>query len=313
MSEPKKHHILSQFYLGHFSKNGRLQIYDRSKNEFRESSPHNTAYQKHFYSIERESGVKDTSIEKWLSSIEGAAQKVIIALSNRETLCLEQEASLALFMALMLTRTPEFDRSVRAITEPILKQVLTEVATLESAEKFLKMEETKSGIASDTTAEELYNAFKQDRFSISLNRNMPLQHMISVSGKVADILLGMDWMIIHVPRGSSFVTCDDPFVIIPPVQLSSTIYGVGVATPGAVKLLTLTQNLALLVLDRGSHRFHKCVSASVIEYLNLQVAAQTDRLLIGSDKSLLQSLVVETRLHECQKVPRVHQGDQFEI
>lgn len=309
MSEPKKHHILSQFYLGHFSKNGRLQIYDRSKNEFREGTPNGTAYRKHFYSIERANGVKDTGIEKWLSSIEGEAQKVIHALSNREMLCHGQEVSLALFMALMLTRTPEFDRLVRAITEPILKRLLTEVATLGSAEKFLKMEETKSGIVSDTTAEKLYNVFKGSGFEVSLNRNMPLQHMIAVAGKVANILLAMNWMIIHAPSGHSFVTCDDPFVIIPPESLSSTVYGIGVATPGAVKLLTLTQNIALLVLDRGTRRGHKCVSQAVVQDLNLRVTIQTDRLLIGSDKTLLQSLVSETRLHELQKVPQVHRPD----
>lgn len=309
MSEPKKHHILSQFYLDHFAQNGRLQIYDRTKNEFRESTPHGTAFQKHFYSIVRENGVKDTSIEKWLSSIEGKAQKAIIALSNREILSPEQEAFLALFMALMLTRTTEFDRSVKALAEPILKRVLTEVATLESAEKFLKMEEAKSGLASDITAEKMYNVVKQNGFSVSLNRNMPLQHMISVSEKIANILLGMNWMTIHAPSGHSFVTCDDPFVIIPPEPLRSTVYGVGVATPGAVKLLTLTQNVALLVLDPGTHRVHKSALPSVVEYLNLQVAIQTDRLLIGRDKSLLQNVVTETRLHEVRKAPRVHQGD----
>ncbi len=79
----------------------------------------------------------------------------------------------------------------------------------------------------------------------------------------------------------------------------------GLATPGTFKLLALTQNLALVISGLGRKRTHKDASQSHIRYLNLETTLQTDRLLIGRDKELLQSLVTETCLEQLQKAPRV--------
>ncbi len=182
MSDPKKHHILPRFYLEHFSKNGRLQIYDRQKREFREGTPPGTAYQKHFYSVERANGTKDPAIEKWLANVEGKAQEAIKMLEKRGLLSQENEAFLALFAGLMWTRTMEFDRSVKSITEPLLKNLLREVATLESAKAFLSAKEgIQDAAVLETEATKLCSVISNGGFEIKMNRNMPLPENLQTS------------------------------------------------------------------------------------------------------------------------------------
>lgn len=305
MSDPKKHHILPQFYLEFFSRNGRLQIYDRNKQEFREGTPLGTAFQKHFYSVERKDGTKDASIEKWLSNIEGRAKAAILTLKQRKPLSHEGEAYLALFAGLMWTRTVEFDRSVKLIAEPLLKKALRDVVTFENAKTFFSdREESLNPALLETKASEVFRILSSDTFKIELNRNMPLQQMVNVAGETADILLGMNWIYMHPPSRGSFVTCDNPFILIPPDDYRDGTTRLGLATPGVFVLLPLAQDLALVAAASGGAREHRETNQPHVRYMNLETTLQSDRLLIGRDKALLESLVKQACLEHVQKHSR---------
>ena len=65
MSIPRAHHYLPQFYLRGFSREDRLWVYDRYKNEYRNQTPKNIAVERDYYTVTDENGGKKTDIEKF--------------------------------------------------------------------------------------------------------------------------------------------------------------------------------------------------------------------------------------------------------
>lgn len=301
MDKSKKHHYLSQFYLEHFSKSGRLFIYDRIKNEYREGTPLGTAYQKHFYTVEKESGVKDTSIEEWLSGIEGKAQRSIVKIVARKELSDEDEEFLAHFAALMVTRTPSFDKGARKFMQPLVKSAVQQAATLENMRLLVEETISKAGTPTTTTAENLLDVVTGGNFEVSLNRNMPLKYMVDLAADCAAALRTMNWLFVHASEDSVFVTCDDPFSIIPN-DGSVPKRGVGIATHGVIKFLPLTRSVGMLILNQGAARQHVWATSNEVEKFNVQTAMRTDRLVISSNRAVLEALVSKTSLYSSHKV-----------
>ena len=71
LTGPKRQHFLPRFYLEGFTKDGKVAVFDRDKNEVRTQQPVNTGVIGHFYTMEDAGGHQRFELEQMLSEFEG--------------------------------------------------------------------------------------------------------------------------------------------------------------------------------------------------------------------------------------------------
>jgi hypothetical protein len=266
LSSPKRHHYLPQCYLDNFCRDGGLFLYDRKLDEFRSQTPINTAVSRYYYAYEDAAGEKNVEVEKALAEIEGIAIKLIQKLDNNELIGEYEKGQLSMFVALMMNRVPDFENTVNSIMD--------KAASLLGKDRDEKLQ-------------------PHDRLAM----------MLSVSERIAHHFLGMDWVILHSPAKSSFITSDSPVAI--KATKPGDGLGTGITTPGAEKIFPLTQSSCLLMLEPGELMHHAKVAQRTVRRVNLQVAANCDRYVIARDKRLVENLVSSCNLAGTERYGRV--------
>ena len=308
MNEPKRHHYLPQMYLRGFANGERVWVYDREKSEYREQGVVNTAVQRDYYAVTDASGAKNRDLEGILAGIEGKAAEAIRLADQRAALSEEQRAALAVFVALLKVRTPNFEKSFADAQDKLFKKILK--ATMNSEERIaasIAAYERDKGKKLPLAPKELLDLFQGGQFRIEPHRNQSVALMIELSSEFALLPAQMDWVFAHPPEGSQFITSDVPFGIIPPKDWKpgGLLSGVGILTPGAVKAIPLTRRTLLLTFDKGDITRHAAMTEAVVRDFNVATAARTERFAIGTDRTLLESLVPAAGINKRGTGPRM--------
>lgn len=130
-SEPKRHHVVPDFYLQRFARNGRLVVVDRSNPHRRYTAAvSNAAVEKYFYALPTEDGW-DMTVEKTLSQLEAVASEDISKLlSGRSTTLPAFRTRLSFFMAVQVAR----GRTLRQAMVTFYKDVFRKTAQLATPE-----------------------------------------------------------------------------------------------------------------------------------------------------------------------------------
>jgi hypothetical protein len=287
MTYPKLQHYLPRCYLEGFSQRGMVWIFDREKGEYRKQSTANAAAQNHFYTWTKADGNRDFAIEEWLSKEVEAPFKAILAkLEKRNALTNEDRTRLALFVAVLKFRTPEFRRNCLFMTGAILKESLARACRIpEFAERLLV------GAPDGITAETLPD-FAEKHFSIKVHDNFHLKTMVEQALRQAAILNKLNWIVFHCPERKSFVTTDAPFVIVLPPEKRGE--PVGVLVPDAVKLIPLSEKICLAMTDLGTGFEHRSIGREETREINCALTYECERLVIGPSDALIRSLVPHT-------------------
>jgi hypothetical protein len=166
--------------------------------------------------------------------------------------------------------------------------------------------EAEGKLISEEALEKFVGRMRAGHFGIKINRNFSISMMMSLSVEISNYLRQMDWMIIHAPSTISFVTCDAPFVLIPPKDHQYGGWaGAGIATLGSRKFIPLGAKLGLIALDRGDQVRHVDGVLQHIELLNASLANQTKRFLIAQDEANLRYVVAGTEIDQRERQPRM--------
>jgi hypothetical protein len=107
------------------------------------------------------------------------------------------------------------------------------------------------------------------------------------------------------PQGTSFITSDNPFVVVPPQNFSGELEGYGILTPGATTVLPLTRSTCVYFRGKGGHINYGVAPEDFVHDVNCYVAANSDRFVIAQDKAMLQNVVCKTKVGEWRNGPRV--------
>lgn len=307
MNEPKRHHYLPQFYLKTFADDGQLWVFDREDREYRRQTPYNTAVQREYYTVVDKSGSKNRELERILARIEGRAADAIRVAEAQQDLSDEQRAAIAVFVALLKVRVPNFEKAFAEAGEKLFKKVMkSTINTEERAAASIAAYERDTGNDLALSPKELLEFFQTEAFTMEMHRNQTISTMIELSAEFAVLLVQMDWVFLHAPKRTSFTTSDVPFGVIPPGDWDSKgIGGVGLVTPGAIKVVPLTQSTTLFMLDQGDETLHRDLSQEQVRDLNLRVTARTERFAIARDKALLENLVTTTGIDRGGHGPRI--------
>lgn len=153
MSIPKRHHFLPESYLFGFAQEGFVCLYDRQQHEYRWQQPRKTAVIKNFYTVLNTKNEKDYSIESFLAEAEGRAIPVISKLDDAESISASERLDLALFVALLLTRTPKFEREITEMADRVHKIIAKEMIPDVAAAADLLARSGQQGITPESMLE----------------------------------------------------------------------------------------------------------------------------------------------------------------
>ncbi|MCH8029436.1 MAG: DUF4238 domain-containing protein [Candidatus Dadabacteria bacterium] len=307
MSTPKRHHYLPQFYLEGFCRDGYLWVFDSENEEYRRQTPKNTAVEKDFYTVVNKDGEKNNEIEKILSNVESWAKPVIHKIEAREPLSQDDRDLLSLFISFIKHRVPDFENFVNEFYEKTIKRVCQIMYSSEdNTRQILSKFEEETGEKLDGDPQDFMEFVKRDNYTLKMNRQLTLASMLNQSPDFANYLRQMEWVFTCAPENTSYVTTDNPFLLLPPEDYNpNNPYGVGILTPGAKKIVPLTKNTCLWMYERGDSTTYADVTEKDVDMINLVIASSCDRFLIGQDKSQVENLVEIVHLPLKNKVERI--------
>lgn len=297
MTKPKRHHFLPEFYLNGFTRDGMLCVFDREKAAYRPQPPKNTAVIGHFYAFQNIDGEMDYGLETFFSQIEGKAKVVIEKLEDGELISPEERLDLSMFIALLFNRVPKFEREIEQIADAAGKAMMKEMfPTMESVEEHLRREAEADGDRS-VSAQAFFDFIHKEQYTFEGNRNITIQTMLEQTPEIGKTLVFMDWVIAHADYRSSFITTDSPFGFIVPEEIRrSREPAIGLGSPKVTKIVPLSGRIALLLGGVGVGLGHFDLDRTQVRELNVAVASECDRYVMGPDEALVRSVVRRSRV-----------------
>jgi len=297
MSTQKRHHYLSEFYLKEFSEKDRIWVYDRETTKLRKDTAKNTAVITNYYTITDEYGERSTEAESNLAQIENIAVSLIKKLDQGENITFSEKQELSLFIALLRTRVPHFEKVLSDIFDAHFKDFLKVASATD--ERVDHLVDKYNLELNDFDSEDFRGYVESDQYQVVPNHELVIAYMFKMALETAKYLFQMDWFILHSKDDQSLITTDVPFIILAPNnQHPPYPYGIGLIVTGAVKLIPLTKKTALAMVDHGNKLEHRDFNSEQVSILNEIMALSSERLLIGPEQELIRSIIEQTRLFD---------------
>ena len=309
MKLSRRHHYLPQMYLRGFADEADLLwVFDRQNDTYLHQGVLNTAVKKDFYTIIGPDGQKTDAVEQMLAnSVEGPMKRIIERLDKKNLKWEgEDRAILALFVGLLRTRNLAFDKDQNESTEQFHRWwAKARHPSVEATEESLRQYESETGEdMSDVSAQELFEMIRGDQYELDNPRQNNIKMMLSLALEIAQAVFRLKWDILAAPKGMSFLTCDNPFTVVPPPFFDDSIQGYGILTPGASTVVPLSSRTAICFYGEGDRTRGAVVYKQFLRNTNIVVAANSERFVIARDEPLLRSVVRKGKLEQWQRPPQ---------
>jgi hypothetical protein len=116
----------------------------------------------------------------------------------------------------------------------------------------------------------------------------------------------MDWLIAHADRRTSFISTDSPLGFFIPERLrGSGKVNLGLLSEDVTKLIPLTQRTALIVGLPGVGFGHCRVDRQQVRSINISVARECERFVLGSEDNLVRAIVQRSKIEGCKTSTRI--------
>jgi hypothetical protein len=213
---PKSQHTVPRVHLEYFvgdSPKGHVWTYDKNGTAPRSAKPEETSTFTHFYSIERDDGTWDTTVEQILADWEAKAAPIYRVLVAGGTLSDQSKADFAMFAALLYLRTPGFRRdmaNLAAREHQILRYA--HGAHDGAFNTLIRRAEKDRGVPiPDAIKEEVRRQLMNPAgLKILVPKELTLEALDSCN-RLAPCLFEMNWSLVEAKHGF-FVTSDNPVV-----------------------------------------------------------------------------------------------------
>jgi hypothetical protein len=297
----KKHHYVPMFYQRGFADAACLiWRYDRLRREYKQLPPKVNCREEDLYAVRAEDGTWDRRIETdVLSPIDGAAAKVIQALTPGTVLTRKQTRELVMFIALQHTRLPSFGKAARQMAEATMNEWMRMCfGTLERAEDVLKQYERETGIRTiDATS--MMDAVVNRRIKAKANEKVFIENMFKIANELGLRLEESGWVILIAPDATAFVVRDDPFVPVPPQ--GAVLSGMGFGVPGTVCYFPLTKRMCLKTIPGECGLVYQNIDSRAVRTINHNIAAHSERFIMAENRVHLESVVIRSGCEEMDR------------
>lgn len=243
----------------------------------------------------------------FLAQIESASKPIVQKAVSKVQMSSEDKEVMSVFIAFLMNRVPDFEKSVNKVKSHVIQKIMDlTFLSEERAEASMKRYVNTTGDQSEVSAKDLVEFHKSGAYTLEIHRNESLRLMLELSVNIAKYLVQMDWIIFHAPKKTSFVTSDNPVFILPPKDWDpNSAFGVGLITPGARKVVPITQGECLVIYDYGDKIRHSDLNRNLVRSFNKSIASNSDRFLIGRDEALVRNLAQTTKLAKWKNNGRI--------
>lgn len=297
----RNHYIPQRYQLGFANNAGKVWLFDRKTQHYREGAPINIGVQRDFYTTVDNAGVSNDSVEKTLASLEGAVWPVLDRLNGCDAeLNADDRVHLALFVALMKTRMPAFDQMSNNLANTMFQWFAkARSPTPEVVAENYK--EANGEIIAPAEAQEIFDAIHSGKYFMETPRQNNIKMMLDIATQLGQAIVTMSWTIYKTTPDHNFVTSDNPFIVVPPLGKDTTLEGTGPLSPGATNLIPLSSSTLLCARQdsSGSLKFVRA-NRDFVRFANQLVTSASDRFLLARDEALLKKLVKSTKADEWQ-------------
>jgi hypothetical protein len=284
---PKRQHFNPILHLKHFvgsAPKGQVWTYDAQTGSVRPATPANTAVQSHFYSVERDDGSMDTTIEEFLSEVESRAAPIYEGLLQGQIPTRESQARVqfANFLALMHVRTPAMRRMAGEVIGRDLQ--IRAYASSRDQRAFDAMVERaeKNGFVQPLNQDQR-KRLRQDLADPSgYAMQVPKERTLSILGaadKLTPLLANMTWSVV-APMTGFFITTDNPLIRDVDPKTRHPIYGDhGFANKTAEVIFSLSPARLLFMSWNTKAQAFGVFEREHVDGINQALAAHSDRFL----------------------------------
>lgn len=300
---PKKQHYIPHFYLKGFCRDKKLWVYDREEGSYKERNPKTVATENHFYTVEDDEGKKRADVEEVLGRVENTVAPIIRKIdAGSYALSAEEKIHLAQFVALLKFRVLMFEGWFSDFADTVAKKILRDrYPNVEAVQQQLDAA-GKNNPEDPEQAKNIFEGLQRGNYKVIPNDAARITQMLQLSLGISEEISFMEWTFAVAPENTSFVTSDNPVLVLssgaPPVppegwtgELSPYLLsGEGFATPGAQKVVPLTQQTCLIIGDYGTRIQARRMARAGVWAINEVIAEQCGRLLMARDKALLETV-----------------------
>ena len=244
--EPRRHHLLPQFYLRRFADEGEhLAVVSRDLLKRFVSSVAKVAAEGDFYTVETTSGPSQ-EVEKLLSRIEDqAAPALDRILAGTFPPPDDDRIALATFIAFQFTRNRAHRRAWAMITDAAAKLMVQVMASGDDVAQ--RLAQTTGEPASD----ELVESFKHFADTPSAwkavpHQNSAIEAMLHTSPNLIPYIAARKWRLVRFPK-PVLLTSDWPIALWH--RTPTGPYGIGIATADEIRFPLDTRHALLMVLE----------------------------------------------------------------
>ncbi len=297
----RNHYIPQRYQLGFANDAGKVWLFDRKTLHYRDGAPINIGVQRDFYTTVDSSGVPNDLVEKMLASLEAAVWPVLDRLGRRvDEINAEDREHLALFVALMRTRTPAFDQMSDNVGNTLFRWFVK--AHNPTPEMVVEDYKKYAGETIDPSkAQYIFDAIQSNKYFVEIPRQNKIKIMLNTALELGQAIVTMGWTIYWTTPDSTFVTSDNPFIVVPPLCVDTNVEATGPLSHGATNLIPLSST-TLLCARQDSSGPIKFVRANrdFVRTTNQRIASASNRFLLARDEALLRKLVKVTRADQGQ-------------
>jgi len=285
--KPVRHHYVPAFLLSNFStEGGALWVYDTKSKKSWPGCPEAAGYEKHWHTIFRKDGTKDTSsIEALVTArYDTPGSKAVRILMKHEKLDDTSRDSFFRFVAALMLRTP---RSVRQNTE-MGTAMLSESGSRLAAHNPEFQQRVKKRLeetgATNETIKKLMADVVEGRTRFSPSREHTLITSLLTVEPLAQDLAELKWMFLELPDSEDdFIIGDHP-VLLEDVGSEVARGPLGITNPNIELILPLSRRMAAVANHtcRPSYGFFQSGMALMI---NLRTLCWADRFVYAGQQS----------------------------
>jgi hypothetical protein len=301
VSEPRKHHYVPVFYQKYFvNPHGLLWVYDRSLRTCKELHPASVCCQKDFYTVRLKDAPWDRSVETEIFSIVDGMSSSALRAFLSQSATPEIIGHVVYFMAVQMHRTPTFARTMKEMyvwgAEEIMRLMAVDVGRMQSV---LDRYRRDTGKPVGVSAESMVKAVREDGLKVEATETAFLSHIFSQAESTFKVISKLFPQVLIAPENAGFITCDNPMTVVPPAGCPH----VGFYIRGAVSYFPLSRHACLRLDQSGKQFASRKVSKETVQAINRNIAANSERFVMGPEKAQLISTIKQSGSEEQDPVP----------
>jgi hypothetical protein len=306
VNEPRKHHYVPVVHQKRFvNEQGLLWVYDRVKKSFAERHPSVICCEKDLYAVKPQDAPKDQRLESVaLAQADGdCALGIRTLISPLTGLPGHYVRSLvATFVGLQYSRLPSMREYVTTVWERGVKETMRLTAVNEGRmQSVIDSYERDTGDKVEVSAKTMVDVIQRDGLKIEVNEMPFLRYVFRMAQIIADSVMGVSWQVLRAPAETGFVLCDAPVVVVPPQGVRQ----VGFEVPGTIIYVPLGREACLRMSRPKLYRLqYRDVDRHVVELINQNIAANSDRFIMGAAKQQIEATVALSRCEAPYATPR---------